>query len=374
MLKWILLGLWGAQVWGATNVVELVPPPAPSPKIINSRLIEAARFPAQRATGVAVSRKGRVFVCFPRWNDPISYSVGEVLPDGRTDRFPDVNWNNWNPAISAAERFVCVQSVTVDDDDNLWALDAAAPQMGEVRSGGAKLVKISLVRNNIDKIYYFPSSAILSSSYLNDVRVDVKHHFAYVTDSGSPALITVNLETGEMRRLLEDHPSTQPDFDFALQVMGRLLFDSERNSPPKVGVDGIAYDPKGDSIYYHALTGRNLFRIAGAVLRGARTREALNRAVQNLGETGASDGLWWDGNRVLLTGIEDGSIRIWNSDYSVKTLVRDDRLRWPDSLVVAPNGYLYITASQIEKSPRFNGGEDRRTEPYILWRYPLHTP
>jgi hypothetical protein len=40
-----------------------------------------------------------------------------------------------------------VQSVVVDDQDNLWVLDPAAPKMQEIVEGGPKLVKIDLATN-----------------------------------------------------------------------------------------------------------------------------------------------------------------------------------------------------------------------------------
>jgi hypothetical protein len=41
---------------------------------------------------------------------------------------------------------------------------------------------------------------------------------------------------------------------------------------------------------------------------------------------------------------------------------------WPDTLSLGVNGDLYVTASQIENTPRFNGGKSTRTEPYKLWK------
>jgi hypothetical protein len=71
-------------------------------------------------TGIAVSKTGRLFVNFPRWSPQYWSAVIEVMPDGSTKPFPDEAWNRWdlNPA-SAATHLICVQSVLVDDADNL---------------------------------------------------------------------------------------------------------------------------------------------------------------------------------------------------------------------------------------------------------------
>jgi hypothetical protein len=107
---------------------------------------EVARFPNQQVTGVGVSLKsGRIFVNFPYWLDPHSLSVAEIV-NGQPRAFPDEEWNKPGPPGS---HFVCVQSVVVDDQDNLWILDPAAPKMQEIVKGGPKLVKVDLSTNKV---------------------------------------------------------------------------------------------------------------------------------------------------------------------------------------------------------------------------------
>jgi hypothetical protein len=109
-----------------------------------AELEEVASFPDRQITGVGVSTKsGRIFVNFPYWSDDHSISVAEIV-DGRPKAFPNDEWNKPGPAGS---HFVCVQSVIVDDEDNLWVLDPAAPKMQEIVKSGPKLVKIDLATN-----------------------------------------------------------------------------------------------------------------------------------------------------------------------------------------------------------------------------------
>src|SRR5215218_6149829 len=109
------------------------------------KLEEVASFPDQQVTGVTVSKTGRVFVNFPYWSGDHRISVAEVTKDGMTHPYPDDYWNRkeGNPR----ERFVCVQSVYVDDQDFLWVLDPAAPMLEKVVQNGPKLVKIDLTKN-----------------------------------------------------------------------------------------------------------------------------------------------------------------------------------------------------------------------------------
>ena len=111
-------------------------------------LEEVAAFPTQQVTGVTVSAKGRVFVNFPFWSDDHTISVAEVV-DGKPKPFPDEAWNA--KAGPAAQRWICVQSVVVDDQDALWVLDPASPKTQAVVEGGPKLVKIDLVQTRLCK-------------------------------------------------------------------------------------------------------------------------------------------------------------------------------------------------------------------------------
>ena len=95
-----------------------------------------AAFPTQQVTGVTVSAKGRVFVNFPFWSDDHTISVAEVV-DGKPKPFPDEAWNA--KAGPPAQRWICVQSVVVDDQDALWVLDPASPKTEAVVEGGPKL-------------------------------------------------------------------------------------------------------------------------------------------------------------------------------------------------------------------------------------------
>ena len=111
-------------------------------------LKEVAAFPTQQVTGVTVSAKGRVFVNFPFWSDDHTISVAEVA-DGKPKPFPDEAWNE--KAAPSAQRWICVQSVVVDDQDALWVLDPPSPETAAVVKGGLKLVKIDLAQTKSRK-------------------------------------------------------------------------------------------------------------------------------------------------------------------------------------------------------------------------------
>ncbi|SNB47879.1 SMP-30/gluconolactonase/LRE family protein [Geobacter sp. DSM 9736] len=331
-------------------------------------LFEVAGFDDQ-VTGVAVSRKGRIFVNFPRWGKDPRYSVAELLPDRTLRPYPDANWNRWDgKANDAAGHFVCVQSVFVDREDNLWILDPASPSFKGVVPGGAKLLKVNLAHDRVERVYPFDSSAAPSAGYLNDVRIDPAGKFAYITESGTGAIVVLDLKTGESRRLLDGHPSTRAEPGVVPVIDGREWRD-EKGKVPQVHADGIALDAKGEYLYYHALTGRTLYRIKTAFLNDPTlSPEELERRVERLAETGPVDGMEMWRDVLYFTALEENAVKNLRPDGSVATVVREPLVQWPDSLAVGPDNYLYVTASQIHRSPRFNKGVDRHEPPYRLFR------
>jgi sugar lactone lactonase YvrE len=321
------------------------PEPARSQAAGGSTLVEIAAS-EKLWTGIAISGDGRIFVCFPRWSDEVPISVGEVLESGRVRPFPNTAWNHWDGSASPREHFVCVQSVYVDRDDNLWILDAANPFMRGVVAGGAKLIEADIDNGKILRTIVFDEAVAPPASYLNDVRVDTDRDVAYLTDSGLGALVVVDLDSGQARRVLADHASTKSE-GIILKVGGREWRPGGKT--PEIHVDGLALDRDGKFLYYHALTGRTLYRIDTSWLRDATFGEYTHATkVESLYETCAADGMAIGPEGYLyLTSIEDNSIKLFLSLGKLETVVKDPRLKWPDSIAWGPDGYMYVTTSQI---------------------------
>src|SRR5690349_18123414 len=128
-------------------------------------------------TGVAVSNEGRVFTCYPLWPGPHEWGVVEIVGPDASTPYPDEQWNSWKPGDDGKSKWVCVQAVYVDDENYLWVVDPACPNMEEVYDNSFNLVKFNLATNGIEEVYRF--GGILSNkSYINDVRVDTKKKVA----------------------------------------------------------------------------------------------------------------------------------------------------------------------------------------------------
>lgn len=357
-------------LFAAASSAQQPNPPASSAQP-GARLAEVATFNHQ-VTGVSVARDGRIFVNFPRWSEDVPVSVAEVMRDGSIRPYPNAEWNAWRNVrkneVSPGDHWVCVQSVVADGRGNLWVIDPPAPATAAIVPGGPKLVRIDLASNAVAQVIQFDTTVAPNGSYLNDVRFSPDGRHAYITDSGGQgALVVVDLQSGTARRLLSGHPSVQPERDVVVQTDGRPL-----RRPDGRGVefasDGIALSPEGQHLYWKAVTGRTLYRIATDALENAgMSPTELAGRVERVGATVVSDGLWMDGQgRLFFTSVEDNSVQVREGDR-LTTVVRDARLRWPDTFSQGPDGTLYVTSSRIQDMSWFKPQNGPRLTTR-LWR------
>jgi sugar lactone lactonase YvrE len=339
-------------------------------------------------TGVTVSQEGRIFVNFPKWGDEVSFTVAEITAgEGRVVAYPDEAINQTNPNDLAAA-LVSVQSVVVDPVDRLWILDTGSPLFQPTKYGGPKLVCVDLKTNQVIKKILFPQSVALPTTYLNDIRFDLrigKEGVAYITDSsqnGPNGIIVVDLASGESWRRLNDHPSTKSaDIQSFLPIVEGRAFvvkqqqQDEKNRSIKLaanmGSDGIAISATGELLYYCPLASRKLYSVSTKGLTDKTSDDQyVSQTVRDEGDKGgASDGLESDAEgRIYVTNYEHNSILRRNQDGEWETIVHDPRLLWPDTLSLASNGYLYVTANQLHRQARFHNGQDMRRKPYMLFR------
>jgi sugar lactone lactonase YvrE len=344
-----------------------------------------AYFNGAMPTGVTVSHKGRIFVNFPRWGDEVSFTVAEVR-DGKAIAYPDEAMNQTDPHDPAADAgaLVSVQSVVVDPADRLWILDTGSPMFQPTKYGGPKLLCVDLKANQVIKKILFPQNVALPTTYLNDVRFDLqrgKEGIAYITDSaqnGPNGIIVVDLASGECWRRLNDHPSTKAEDlrTFLPIVEGRPFLvkqeeDGSTNLAANMGSDGIAISATGQWLYYCPLASRRLYSVSTEALSDRSVDDQyVSRTVKDEGDKGgASDGLESDAEgRIYVTNYEHNSIMRRSPNGEWETIVHDPRLLWPDTLSLASDGYLYVTANQLHRQARFHNGSDMRKKPYTLFR------
>lgn len=309
------------------------------PTEIQPDLVEVAQFKGQQVTGVTVANDGRMFVNFPRWRDGVTYSVMEILPDGTQRAYPDEEWNKWSGSPEK-NHFTCVQSV-VAMGDHLYVLDPSSPEMKGV-VGKAKLFRFNLHTNKLEKTWEFDETIAPASSYLNDLRIDGNK--VYITDSGMGGIIVLDMKSGHAKRLLDKHPSTKSEN--VTLVVNKKAFDRRIHS------DGIALSPIDHKLYYHALTGYNLYRVpAEALSPDLKDETQLVKKVEKVGVTPAPDGMIFDrhGN-LYMADLERNAVSYHTALGENRILIQDERINWPDTFALDANNNLIFTDSLLQST------------------------
>jgi sugar lactone lactonase YvrE len=340
-----------------------------------------AYFNGAMPTGVTISQHGRIFVNFPKWGDDVRFTVGEVR-EGEAVAYPDEAINQTDlDNLTAA--FISVQSVVVDPVDRLWILDTGSLLFQPTKYGGPKLVCIDLKTDQVSKKILFPQDVALPTTYLNDVRFDLRRGsegMAFITDSaqnGPNGIIVVDLASGDSWRRLHDHPSTKAEElqTFLPIVEGRPFLEQQPDGSVKhgasMGSDGIAISADGARLYYCPLGSRNLYSVAtdGLADRSLDDLEVGGTVIDEGDKGGASDGLESDAaGYIYSTNYEHNGILRRSADGIWETVIHHPCLLWPDTLSVGADGYLYVTANQLHRQARFHKGQDLRRKPYALFR------
>jgi sugar lactone lactonase YvrE len=330
---------------------------APLVETRDARLQAVATFDRQ-VTGVTVAPDGRIFVNFPRWTEDTPISVAELMPDGSTRAYPNEEWNAWRNArmseVSPGDHFVCVQSVVADRLGSLWVVDPAAPNAEKTVKGGPKVVEIDLKSNKVKRIFPMGADVAGPASYLNDIRIAPDGRFAYLTDSGSPGgLVVLDITSGRAWRILSDDPSTQFDPSVTVMTDGKPLRRTDGRQP-LFNADSLALSKDGNTLYWQALTGKTLYKIVTSSIQSAAA--AAQARPDKVATTEPVDGLWTaENDEIYLSSIADNAVKVVNpADGSVRQLLTDSRLRWPDTFSQGPDGAIYVTASHIQDSPWFH--------------------
>jgi sugar lactone lactonase YvrE len=335
-------------------------------------------FAARMPTGVAVTKAGRIFVCFPRRGDKIPGTVVEYTP-GKVESYPDAF--TAGEEGDPAKRFVSVQSLVMDARERLWALDTGLAG-DALLPGGAKLVCMDLEKNQVVRTIPFPAEVMISGTYLNDVRIDLSRGpqgTAYVTDSsmrGPNGVLVVDLASGRVQRRLAGHISVTADKSFQAVVEGSCLQFREADGKTAAfhaGADGLALSADGKTLFYCPISARRLYAVATDLLADPAVSETrLAAAVQDLGVKPASDGLTMDASgNLYVTAYEHNAIFVRRPTGVWETLAWDPRFIWPDGLTIAPDGYLYVATNQFHRQGMFHEGKDRRQPPYQIFKIRL---
>ena len=334
----------------------------------SAKLIEVAQFDHYQPIGVAVTNAGRTFITFPR-NKIFEYAVAEIT-NGEKKPYPSAEWNQYD-STRAANHFINAQAAWPDDKGYLWILDPSNPGDEATIPEGVKLLKIKLADNSVERVYRFedlPREKIA----LNDVRIDTRRNLAYLSEPKTASVIVLDLQSGKSRMVLTKDKSTIAEPGFKLHIDGKDVVD-DTGKPFSSNVNGIALTRDGKYFYYRAINQTKLYRIATEYLANpSLTKDELSGKVELVGETGVSHGMIADNKgNIYLSDSPNKAIRYVTADGKFETLVRDERLIWPDTFSIGTDGYLYLTCSQINRTEKYNNGQDKVEYPFRLFKIKL---
>jgi Major royal jelly protein len=89
-----------------------------------------------------------------------------------------------------------------------------------------------LATNKVVQTISLDENVAPKRSYLNDLRLDTKTGHAFITESGTGAIIVVDLKSGKARRLLANNPSTKLEPEAEIVVDGMKIIDPETGNAP----------------------------------------------------------------------------------------------------------------------------------------------
>jgi len=288
----------------------------------------------------------------------------------QVEPFPNLEWNT--PRDTDENYLSNVLGIRNDENDIIWMIDMA--QRNAIKP---KIVGWNTKKDTLEKIYYIDKSTV-EHSQPNDMVVDTKHKAFIIADEGignggngdEAAFIIVDMNTGTTKRVLEGHKTTKPENNPTV-INGKTL--AVNGNALLVGNDGITSDKEFEWIYYGPLNGTKIYRIKTVdLLNESLSDEDLGSKIETYSEKPNNGGMSIDKDRnIYMTAVESNSVAVvLAKDQSVRTIVQDPNMIWPDGVSYNHiDGFMYVSAAQVNKGAIFNNREDKATQPFYIFRF-----
>ncbi|KKO20051.1 MAG: Major royal jelly protein [Candidatus Brocadia fulgida] len=320
---------------------------------------------------IAFTPEGNLVYSYHPFFSPRYRVVKYDVKTKKIEPFPNEEWNT--PSETHDYFLSSVLGIRNDSNGIVWMLD-----MGHRNNVTPKIVGWNTWTNRLEKIYYIPAPATLPTSQHNDMVVDEDHGVFIIADEGianggdgsQAGIVTVDMKSGKVRRLLTGHRTTIPESQPTV-VAEKTLFSGK--APLLVGADGITADKNNEWLYYAPLNGTKIYRVKIENLINEKLSEGeLDKRIEIYSSKPNNGGLSIDkSNNLYLTAVESNSISVvLAEDKSVQTLVQNENMLWPDGVSYnSADGYMYVSASQIHLGDIFNNGVDKTTQPFYIFRF-----
>jgi sugar lactone lactonase YvrE len=255
------------------------------------------------------------------------------------------------PNAEFQKQIKSVLGIRLDRHDRLWVLDHAQHGLLPFHRPRIFAFDIKTGRKVFEHVFALEHAPL--KSMLNDVQIAPDGRTLYISDSSyvgdRAGLLVVDIsgENPRVRRVLDKHPSVQAG-RYDVIVNGRRVTLAGAFCMAG-GIDGIALDEAGETLYYAALNSGTVYRVRTSVLRNfASTGAAVSGAVEKFADATMTDGMVTDGaGNVYLTDMEHDQVVRITPNKEIEVVARDPRLRWPDGFAWASDGSLYVSASAL---------------------------
>lgn len=284
-------------------------------------------------------------------SDVIAYAVD---PDGAVRPFP---------SEEASDGMGRVLSVRADDEGNVWMLSG---------QGGAKHLYVAdIATGDLER-----TIEIDAPGFLNDMALALDRGVIAMSVPGQPnALAVLDVETGELRRVLEGHESVNAE-DIDAPIDGVPLAQGRTPEgeliPLRSGVNPITIDSAHEWVYFGAMSGATLWRVhLDDLLNESLSDEELGARVERYGAKSPSAGITMDdAGNVYVTDVGARGVGVTTPDGQYRVYVQDDALfDWPDGLTVGPDGHVYSAANGLYRGWASHQHLERAQPPFQLVRF-----
>ncbi|UJR18183.1 hypothetical protein I4U23_005083 [Adineta vaga] len=309
--------------------------------IADDLLIEVAQSPDFQWNGIAITKNNRMFASCPRLLGDVTPSVVEILSNNVLLPFPGGIWNTFNPITSienVENRFVNVNAVLTDSNNNLWVVDNGVVG-NQTFVNAAKLVKINLQTNSVERIYSVSSLNPPQGFALNDVRIGSR--YAFLTESGLGSVVIIDLQTSQVRRVLDNHPSTKFVEPTVVRMEGRPILD-EKGQPKKMHNNQLELSSDEKTLFYKPSFSYNWFQISTNDLTNETMSESEleNKVITSWKAMPTGGTTMDDVGNIYLMDIERQTVWQQNSANGLwNLLIHDDRIIWGDASDVGADGF-----------------------------------
>lgn len=332
------------------------------PRVINQLTLETP------VNGVSTTPEGRLFLLYAR----VDGSKGPTVVEWKNDTaipYPNLEWNSYAAGKDPATHLIRINSQRIGPDGQLWLVDTGSPSFGQpvILPQGPKLVVVDVNTNEVSRVYNM-GNVTKSTSLLDDVRFNVAAGKAYLTDAGAPALIVMDLTTGDAIRVLENDISTSASMPTSGEgvLLGKL-----GGGYTYIYADQHEVSPDGKWYYYQPASG-GMHRIETKYLNDAYYNSSLasilSQYVQPYALTPSTGGTAIDaeGNIYVSDVDRQAIMKIWPNG-TMTTLVRDSRLLWVDAMWIDTQKRLWMPAAQLNRGIPFNNGTSHVVKPLHIY-------